>query len=209
MFFCFCSVMAYHVHAQVYQHKRTPDKSIEAGGGSSQFGTMFYGGFVKYFNTNPLKKQWANYKSKSGQYPCVKKNIWIEIPRRSYIKISAFYEQGNGKSLRYTSSGLDAAFFYSLLKIGKSLYINAKGGLTVSMDELKNSVLNVNDQGVPVQSTFNEMKYGVLGGGEAEWILSRQITFIAGWDQRFLVDNKKIWGDTRWYGYAGLRFNLK
>lgn len=82
-------------------------KSIEAGYGISKFGALYYGSFVKYYNT------------------------------KLYGKFSGFYEQGADAGIRFTSTGLDGQAVYNFLKIGEGIYVNGLAGITMALDQLQ------------------------------------------------------------------------
>lgn len=80
--------------------------SIEVGSGTSKFGLIYHGSFVKYFSS------------------------------KMYGKATGFYELGKDAGISFTSMGLDVAAAYTFLKVGEGVYINGLGGLTFALDNI-------------------------------------------------------------------------
>lgn len=152
-------------------------KSVEAGGGISGYGTMFYGGYVTYFSS-----KWN-------------------------AKFNVFYENGKHVSLKYTSIGGDISAAYSPFVVGEWLYINLRGGVTAASDRLNPPITVYDKDGVGRDEDFSTLKFGAFGGIETESFINNDFVFILGGNQRYMF-NKKEWGNTRYYLYAGIRYNL-
>ena len=181
-------------------------KAAEVGIGRSDAGFMAYGAYVYYFQ--PRKRREKNYSNlipttRYVSYPC-KKKFQSRIQPGLSAKLSAFYEVGHGKEITYRAMGVDAALLYAMHKSEK-LYISLKGGLTLSNDVL---LTPINEGGR--ENNHNSTKYGVLGGGEIDYMLNRRRTrsLVLGWDERFLSKEGNTWGNRRWYAYAGYRFKI-
>ena len=179
-------------HAQVTSAKN----ALEIGGGITPSGAAFYGSYIRYFRDNSNKVAF-------GHLPCPGEKSDIRfLPNRMYGKASGYYESGSAKNLDYESTGLDLAFYYSLLKIKQSVFVNAKGGVTGSSDRMKSNT------DVGNQVDYSGLNFGVLAGGEIEWFLSPRFTVVAGADHRFHFNNKEPFDNLRWFAYGGLRFNF-
>ena len=128
----------------------------------------------------------------------------MKIPPGLSAKLSAFFEIGSGKEIRYRTIGLDGSFMYVIYNT-RLLYIQLKGGVTIMNDALLTPIEEGTDE-----NSYNRMKYGVLGGGELDYMLDRKkiYSFVAGWDQRFLFNKGDSWGNERWYAYVGLRWKV-
>lgn len=171
--------------------------AIEAGGGVTYKGGSFYGAYVRYFKD---KSNVIGY----GHLPCPGDKALIKFfPNRMYGKASLYYESGSGSNVNYTSTGLDLAFYYTLLKIGKSVFINLKGGAGLSSDKMEGNGENNNGQ-----SDRNYFNCGLLAGAEVEWFLSPKFTLVGGGDQRFFFNNQIPLSNPRGFAYAGIRLNF-
>jgi len=185
------SIIIFPVHSQV----TTAKNAFEIGGGATTSGASFYGAYVRYFKDNSDKVAF-------GHLPCPGEKSDIRfLPNRMYGKASLFYESGSKDNIDYHSTGMDLAFYYSLLKI-KSVFLNAKGGVTASSDNMQSS------SDVGPQVDYSGLNYGVLAGGEVEWFISPRLALVGGLDHRFHFNNEEPFDNLRWFAYGGVRFNL-
>ncbi len=172
--------------------------AVEIGGGATDTGGTLYAGYIHYFKNNSKNKYF-------GRIPCPgdKSSQLQFLPNRMYGKAAVFYESGSGNNIQYTSVGLDLAFYYTLLQINESIFINAKGGATISSDRM-----NDNNEVNGAQTDYTKMKYGLLAGGEVEWFLLPRLAVVGGLDHRVVLNNTDPWGNIRWFASAGVRWDL-
>jgi hypothetical protein len=186
--------------------KQSNKSGIEVGGGASADGILTYGGYIYYFNGRSRTQSRYNTfvpNSKKEIYPCIKRTR-ATIPPGWQAKATIFYEQGSGKGIRYRVIGIDGAILYTIFNTS-SLFLNLKGGLTISNDGLLTPILE--------DGQFNyhrRFKYGLLGGVEIEWVPpgTKSVSIAVGWDERFLFNKGESWGEKRWYAYAGMRVKI-
>jgi len=189
----FCLLNSFHI--TIAQQIQSSPHAVEMGGGTTLVGSSFYGAYVRYIKDESTKIA-------HGHLPCPgHKEIIKLFPNRMYGKAVIFYESGSKNGIGYKSTGVDLDFYYTLVKIGKSVFINLKAGAIVSTDKI--SARENNNS----QLASNQLNYGLLGGAELEWFIMPKFTFVAGADQRFLFNNNAPLNN-RAFVYAGIRFNF-
>jgi hypothetical protein len=125
---------------------------------------------------------------------------------KMYWKCGGYYETGNLHGQGYSSLGIDGAIAYTLVNFREAVYINALAGITGSIDWLNPGLLTYDEIGNASRKDYKTVKIGAFGGVEAEVFLSDKLVIMLGWNERFLL--KQIFGNNRWYGYGGLRYNF-
>lgn len=182
-------------HISIAQQIQRSPHAVEIGGGTTLGGISFYGAYVRYIKDESNKPA-------HGHLPCPgHKEVVRLFPNRMYGKAVLFYESGAKRNIKYKSTGVDLDFYYSLLKIGRSVFVNIKAGVILSTDKM----VGVSENS---STTSNPLNYGMLGGAELEWFIVPKFTFVAGVDQRFLFDNKTPLDNPRGFAYGGVRFNF-
>jgi len=121
-------------------------------------------------------------------------------------KINAFYLNGEDQTIEFNSMGIDFAPAYTLFSLGETFYFNARSGATISIDKLSNDIGVYDSNGNLSNENYNTFKFGVFGGFETETFINDKFVFILGVNQRYLIGDK--FGNNRWFGNVGLRFNL-
>lgn len=199
--FLICISMLLLIGTQSWGQEQISNSSsaLEAGGGVSKNGYLLYGGYVRYFNLNSSRKHSFG---PGRKIPCPgeKQSVFF-LPGRMYAKASLFYNRSTGGDIQYTSVGIDAAAYYTLVNINNVFFINAKGGLTFSSDK---AVSKTND----ATSDYDTYAFGLLAGVEGEWFFTKSLALVIGGDQRFLLESYNNRGDRRWFAYTGIKYRL-
>jgi len=151
-------------------------KSAEAGYGISPLTSQYYAGFVKYFG-----------------------NKW-------YWKANLYYLSGKDDGIKFTSIGADFAPSYTLVTIGEGIYLNLRGGLTMSMDKLNPAIVVYDAAGNANKEDYSTLKFGVFGGFESEIFINDKFVFVVGANQRYMF--KSEFGNNRYFATAGIRYNF-
>ena len=115
-----------------------------------------------------------------------------------YGKAVAVFEQGQDAGMSYRSIGVDIMAAKTFVHQGHTLYLNAVGGITATMD----AVYSGGEQ----FDIGAEFKTGALFGVEGELFITDRLVLVLGWNQRVLI--REAFGTYRWYGQGGLRFNF-
>jgi hypothetical protein len=115
-----------------------------------------------------------------------------------YGKAVVSVELGQDAGMSYRSVFLDIMAARTFVHRGHSIYVNAVGGITAAMD----AVVRGGEQ----FGIGSEFKTGALFGLEAECFISDRLVLVLGWNQRVLI--REAFGNYRWYGQGGFRFNF-
>ncbi len=152
-------------------------QSVEAGYGRSLYGQNIYVGYVKYFGS------------------------------RVYGKATVYHWTHEDRGTKAQSIGADFTANYTFIRSGEKFYLNAVGGLGGVVDQLSTPLTIYDSQGKAASENYSSLKFGVLGGIEAEYMITYKFVFVVGGNQRLLFGKKEL-GNQRWLGYAGIRFNF-
>jgi len=125
------------------------------------------------------------------------------ISVRTLLRLDFFYSQEQRTTVETLHHQLYGADFYVgyTIKYVRSLemYLSLLAGGTVSKEQG-----NFTDSPVDYQ----RIKYGGLGGFEAEKYFNEKWSLMACFNQRYLLDKDVQWGNLRWNAQLGVRFHL-
>lgn len=110
-----------------------------------------------------------NYSAGGSQY----------LSSNSYLKGTAFFDDGYFERVKLQSFGVNAMYFYSPYSIAETVFFNVGAGLTGNYDLVKNYWPNTN----------KKLNYGIVGGIEIEAAIADYLMVTGTGLQRYLKND--------------------
>lgn len=119
------------------------------------------------------------------------------LSNKLYLKAAVQHASLKDKNIDYTRTGLDLSSNYVIYNFNEIIFLNAVGGLVLSMDQLKDT------EAFGSQRT---MQFGLLAGAELEVYINSKLNLLFNYDQKYMI--KEAFGNFRYQLTTGLRFNF-
>lgn len=121
------------------------------------------------------------------------------LSEKSYLKGELLYDWGTDEDRNKDFSSITADFggAYTLTNIDDYVYINAIGGATFSIEQVKEA---------EAYGTDSDFNFGAFVGTEIEGYISPKVALLVNANYRYRI--KEAFGRTRWYLKFGIKLNL-
>lgn len=121
--------------------------------------------------------------------------------KQLYLKSTLFYEQikMTEEKIPVSSIGVDVLPAYTVSHIPGKFYLNAVGGCSVILYEYSNNKKSI------LLSKIDKVKFGLMGGAEAEYYLSGRCSIIGNLVQRYYISS---YGSFRLHFTLGMRYSF-